>query len=78
MNALQKLETTVHACLDHLNQLRSENERLSREVDETRTRLSAVSDESQAADQKKQYIIGRLSELAQRIERLHIDSVPNE
>jgi FtsZ-binding cell division protein ZapB len=78
MNSLKKLETNIRRCVQEIEYLRLENERIRQNAEEVTREVSSFRERSDSRDDVKKAIIGKLESLAVRIDTLQIDSITND
>jgi len=78
MNSLKKLETNIRRCVQEIEYLRLENERIHQNAEEATRQVSSFRERTDSRDDMKKAIIGKLESLAARIDTLQIDSITND
>ena len=78
MNSLTNLEANIRRCLEHINRLRLDNERMYKNTEEIQQELVSLNHQDSNSDGNKQQIIDQLSSLVTRLESLDIDTIMND
>jgi len=78
MNSLTNLEENIQRCVEQINRLRLENERMQQNTEEVRQELVSLNHRDSNSDENKQQIIEKLSLLVTRLESLNIDTIMND
>ena len=78
MNSLTHLEANIKRCLEHINRLRLDNERMHRNTEEIQQELISLNHQDSSSDENKQQVIEQLSSLVTRLESLDIDTIMND
>ena len=78
MNSITQLETNIQRCLEYINRLRLENERMHRNTGKIQQELASRKHQDGSSDDNKQQIVDKLASLVTRLESLNIDTIMND
>jgi hypothetical protein len=78
MNPIVQLEAHIRTCLEYINRLRIENERMHQNTEKIQHETIVQKDENGCSETRKEQIIEQLSSLVTRLESLNIDTIMND